>query len=250
MRSPDPLSERPFQAPAPTSLPLTWAAAARGCARSGCERGARRCSRGRRRPGRRCRAAAAARGSWLPGRPGQGQGRARRGREAARADSAVSASAASAPGPARPSAAPAARLRPRRPRPLPGRWVLTNHVSDSSSARGARPRSAPPLLKLRPQVLIKAQERPRPQHVVFANHNSASGSDRRPRPSPPLQAPPSARKRYSERSSAHNALSLATWFLGTCLPRGSNSCWLAQLSWAPPNSISPRERSQVPSFSP
>lgn len=31
--------------------------------------------------------------------------------------------------------------------------------------------------------------------MVFANHNSASGSDRRPRPSPPLQAPPSALKR-------------------------------------------------------
>lgn len=136
----------PIRAPHPGPRPhppLTWAAAARGCAHSGCERGARRCSRGRRRPGRRCRAASAARGSWLRDRPGQGRGRAQRGREAA---SRLSCQRRAPPRPqARrdPAPPPPARLRPRRLRPLPGRSVPANHVSASSSSSPSLPPLGP-----------------------------------------------------------------------------------------------------------
>lgn len=160
----DAVPRPPIRAPLPgprPHLPLTWAAAARGCARSGCERGARRCSRGRRRPGRRCRAAAAARDSWLPGRPGQGQGRARRGREAA----------------SRLSCQRRAPPRPQAPRDLAPPPPLGTAPAGSDPAQGARsppttsptpaPRSGSAPVLPRPSLSsapasIKAQPRPRP----------------------------------------------------------------------------------------
>lgn len=143
--------QRPIQAPTPTP-PLTWAAAARGCARSGCERGARRCSRGRRRPGRRCQAASAARGSWLPGRPGRGRGRGRawRGREAA---SRLSCQSRAPPRPqARRDPAPPPPLgsTPASSDPSQGVWSPPTTSPPPAPALGAGPRFAPPTLKLRP----------------------------------------------------------------------------------------------------
>lgn len=207
-RGPRPPIRAPHPGPRPHP-PLTWASAARGCARSGCERGARRCSRGRRRPGRRCRAAAA-RGSWLPGRPGRGQGPAPRGREAA---SRLSCQRRAPP-------RPQARRDPAPPPPLGSAPAGSDPSQGAPSppttspppppAPGARPRSSQCLLKLHPNPNNAPAQAPpraydlRQSQLRFWLRSSGSAL------SPPPQAPPSVRKLHPNKSSAQNALSLAT----------------------------------------
>lgn len=186
--------------------PLTWAAAARGCAHSGCELGARRCSRGRRRPRRRCRAAVGAQGPWR-GRPGRGQGRATKGWETVRRLSCQR----------RAPAQPQAGRDPHRPRPL----CSAPSGSDPSQGAPSAPTTSPP-----PAPALGARPLPAPSRAPPQTRHRPSPGPAQRMCSPPIitpllaqrpgparstsKAPPPVLRLHPSGSSAQNALSLAT----------------------------------------
>lgn len=138
---PRPRDREPQPGPRPHP-PLTWAAAARGCAHSGCERDARRCSRGRRRAGRRCRAAAA-RGSWLVvGAGAEGAGGCDR--------LAVSAARRLGPRPRAHQHRPRRSAPPPLARPRPGHADPPTTSPPPALALRTRPRTATPSLRPSP----------------------------------------------------------------------------------------------------
>lgn len=197
---PRPHDREPQPGPRPHP-PLTWAAAARGCAHSGCERDVRRCSRGRRRAGRRCRAAAA-RGSWLRARPGSAPGA-----EGAGGRDRLAVSAARRLGP-RPRAH---QHRPRRSAPPPLARPRPGHADPPTT-------SPPPALALRthPRTATPSS-RPSPsRHAVPAQSNKyspittwLSAQTPRPRPFYPLLGSDSAPKSAPPRTRCPG--NLASW---------------------------------------
>lgn len=189
---PRPRDRAPQSGPRPHP-PLTWAAAARGCAHSGCERDARRCSRGRRRAGRRCRATAA-RGSWLRALPGSAPGAKGAG---GRDRLAVSAARRLGPRPRAHQHRPHRSAPPPPARPRPGHADPPTTSPPPASALRTRPRTATPSLRPSPS-----------RHAVPAQSKkyspittSLSAQTLRPRPfyppldsdSAPKSAPPRTR---------------------------------------------------------
>lgn len=226
---PRPRDREPQPGPRPHP-PLTWAAAARGCAHSGCERDARRCSRGRRRAGRRCRAAAA-RGSWLVvGAGAEGAGGCDR--------LAVSAARRLGPRPRAHQHRPRRSAPPPLARPRPGHADPPTTSPPPALALRTRPRTATPSLRPSPS-----------RHAVPAQSDKYSpittwllAQTLRPRPFYPLLSSDSTPK-----SPRPERVVLATSLPGRKLPkRRRESCPLAPPLW--PCQLSLRVQCQASSF--